>query len=148
VILYVDTSAVAKTVLREAGTDRVERWFHRAEQIAASVITYAEACAALDRNHRLHGRDGDVLRAQLVRLDAQWSEFLVVPVDELSAGRVALRHHLRGMDAVQLSGALRLRDDVSAYAPDAEVAFAAFDRRLLEAAEREGFATLGGPLAT
>ena len=29
----------------------------------------------------------------------------------------------------------------------ADVAFAAFDRRLLEAAEREGFATLGGPLA-
>jgi predicted nucleic acid-binding protein len=145
-ILYVDTSAVAKAVLLEAGTDRVERWFHRAEQIASSVVTYAEACAALDRNHRLRGHDADALRAQLVRLDAQWSEFLVLPVDELSAGRVALRHHLRGMDAVHLGAALRLRDSVSAYAPDAEVAFAAFDRRLLEAAEREGFATLGGPL--
>jgi predicted nucleic acid-binding protein len=147
VILYVDTSAVAKAVLLEAGTDRVERWFHQAEQIASSVITYAEACAALDRNHRLRGgHDADALRARLVRLDAQWSEFLVLPVDELSAGRVALRHHLRGMDAVQLGAALRLRDSVSAYAPDAQVAFAAFDRRLLEAAEREGFATLGGPL--
>ena len=69
-----------------------------------------------------------------------------VPVDELSAGRVALRHNLRGMDAMQLSGALRCAT-LSART-DAEVAFAAFDRRLLEAAEREGFATLGGPLAT
>jgi hypothetical protein len=31
-------------------------------------------------------------------------------------------------------------------APATEVVFATFDRRLLEAAEREGLATLGGPL--
>jgi hypothetical protein len=53
------------------------------------------------------------------------------------------------MDAVQLAAAVTLRDRLRAGAtgePAADVAFATFDRRLLEAAEREGFATLGGPL--
>lgn len=145
-ILYADTSALVKAVLLEVGTDRVAVWFGRAEQIASSAITYAEACAALGRRNRLHGTDRAVLQAQVATLDAHWSGFLVIPVDERSAGRAALEHGLRGMDAVQLSAALKLRASVTEYAPNAEVVFAAFDRRLLEAAEREGFATLGRPL--
>jgi hypothetical protein len=146
VILYADTSALVKVVLLEAGTDRVRAWFGQAEQVASSVISYAEACAALGRRDRLHGSDPAALRSQLVGLDAQWSEVLVIPVDAHRAGRAALHHGLRGMDAVQLSAAMRLRDGVSGHAPDAEVVFAAFDRQLLAAAEREGFATLGRPL--
>lgn len=145
-ILYADTSALVKVVLLERGTDRVRAWLGRAEQVASSVITYAEACAALGRRDRLHGPDRAALESQLVRLDAQWSECLVLPVDGRRAGQVALEHGLRGMDAVQLSAALRLRAGVTEHAPEAEVVFAAFDHRLLEAAEREGFATLGGPL--
>ncbi len=145
-ILYADTSALVKVVLLEAGTDRVRAWFGRAQQVASSVITYAEACAALGRRDRLHGPDRAALQSQLVRLDAQWSEVLVIPVDTRRAGRAALDRGLRGMDAVQLSAAMRLRDGVTGQAPDAEVVFAAFDLRLLEAAEREGFATLGRPL--
>lgn len=145
-ILYADTSALLKVVLLEVGTDRVRDWLGRAEQVASSVITYAEACAALGRRDRLHGPDRAALQAQLDRLGAQWSELIVVPVDERRAGRVALAHGLRGMDAVQLSAALRLRAGVTKQAPEAEVVFAAFDLRLLEAAEREGFATLGRPL--
>jgi predicted nucleic acid-binding protein len=146
VILYADTSALVKAVLLEVGTDRVRTWFGQAEQVGSSVITYAEACAALGRRDRLRGPDRAILQAQLVRLDAQWNEFLVVRVDERLAGRAALEHGLRGMDAVQLSAAMRLRASVAAYAPDAEIVFAAFDHQLLEAAEREGFATLGRPL--
>jgi len=142
-ILYTDTSALVKAVLLEVGTERVGAWYRQAEQVASSVITYAEACAALGRRNRLHGPDPTALEAQLARLDAQWREFIVIPVDGRSAGHAALDHGLRGMDAVQLSAALRLRAGVAEHAPDSEVVFAAFDRRLLEAAEREGFATLG-----
>jgi hypothetical protein len=72
-----------------------------------------------------------------------------VPVTEWTAGRLALSCHLRGMDAVHLAAAVKLRERLSADAPDSilgEVVFATFDRELLEAAEREGFATLGRPL--
>jgi len=145
-ILYADTSALVKAVLLEVDTDRVSLWFGRAEQVASSVITYAEACAALARRDHLHGPDPAGLQAQLTTLDAQWAEFLVMPVKGRAAGRVAVEHGLRGMDAVQLSAALALRTKATHYAPDAEVVFATFDRELLEAAEREGFATLGRPL--
>lgn len=145
-IVYADTSAVVKAVLLEIDTDRVRSWFGPAEQVASSAITYAEACAALARRDRLHGPDSAALQAQVDRLDVHWSEFIVIPVDEHSAGRAALQHGLRGVDAVQLSAALRLRAFVTEYAPDAEVVVATFDRELLEAAEREGFATLGRPL--
>jgi uncharacterized protein with PIN domain len=114
-ILYVDTSAVVKTVLMERDSERVREWIGQADEVVSSVITYAEACAALGL---AHGR----------------------------GGHVALRHGLRGMDAVQLAAALVLRTAAERQAPGADVVFAAFDRRLLEAAEREGFATLGGSL--
>jgi uncharacterized protein len=146
VILYADTSAVVKIPLEEDGTDVVRAWFEQAEQVASSVITYAEACAALGRNDRLRGPDANALRRQVAELDAQWREFLLLPVAERAAGRIALEHGLRGMDAVQLAAALALRGWVAEQAPDAEVVFTAFDARLLEAAEREGFATLGAPL--
>ncbi len=147
-IVYADTSAVVKALLLESGTTEVGRWFAEADQVASSAITYAEACAAIGRTHRLRATGADVLRAQLTALDAQWDEFVVLPVAERAAGRAALRRGLRGMDAVQLSTALELRAAVAGLAPDAEVVFITFDRRLREAAEREGFATLGGPLTS
>ena len=59
---------------------------------------------------------------------------------------LALKHGLRGMDAVQLGSAIRTRERLREQGEEDQLLFAAFDRRLLEAAEREGFATLGGPL--
>jgi predicted nucleic acid-binding protein len=148
VILYVDTSAVVKALLLEVGSTDVERWYARADEVAASVITYAEACAALGHSARMHGSDSATLAASVATLEAQWDEFFVLPVPEREAGQAALRHGLRGMDAVQLATALELRALASAQAPGVEVVVASYDRRLLEAAEREGFATLGGPLTT
>jgi predicted nucleic acid-binding protein len=145
-ILYADTSAVVKGILLERNTDRVREWFAGADQVASSIITYPEACAALGRAHRLRGAAPDALRRLVAELDAQWSEYLVLPVTARAAGQAALKHGLRGMDAVQLSAAVALRAAAAEGAPDAEIVVATFDRRLLEAAEREGFATLGGPL--
>jgi uncharacterized protein len=146
VILYADTSAVVKTVLEEVGTARVREWFAQADQVVSSVITYPEACSALCRAHRLGGSAAGDLSSLVAELDVQWAEFIVLEVVAEAAGRVALDHGLRGMDAVQLSTAIVLRTAVVPQAPGADIVFAAFDRRLLEAAAREGFATLGGPL--
>ena len=144
-ILFVDTSAVVKALLLEPGSSDVERWYADADEVAASVVTYAEACAALGHNARMRRSDEGALEATVAELDAQWAEFLVLPVSERVAGQVALRHRLRGMDAVQLSTAIVLRTLAVEHAPSAEVVCASYDRRLREAAEREGFATLGGP---
>lgn len=144
-ILYLDTSAVVKTILVEDSTDQVRTWIDQADHVVSSVITYAEACAALGRAQRSRGAAVPALDRLVADLDAQWDEYVVLPVDPLRAGRTALEHGLRGMDAVQLAAALTLRTAAASRAPRVEIVFAAFDRRLREAAEREGFATLGGP---
>ena len=72
---------------------------------------------------------------------------MAVPVAERLAGRLALSRRLRGKDAVQLAAAMTLREHMRLGVPGSEVVVVvAFDRRLLEAAEREGSATLGDPL--
>ena len=145
-ILYLDTSAFVKLVLDESGAEETRAWFARAEQGCSSVITYTEATSALCRQDRERGVVKGRLRAWLETLETSWRRCVHVPVFERSAARLAVKHSLRGMDAVQLASALGLQARVFAETPGADFHFMAFDRRLLEAAEREGFATLGGSL--
>jgi predicted nucleic acid-binding protein len=149
VIVYLDTSAFVKLVVDESGDADARAWFDTARMAFSSVVTYAEACAAVGRRDRMEGPDEARLRAWVAEIDDRWRRTVTIPVAARRAGQLALVHRLRGMDAVQLAAAVTLRDRLRAGAtgePAADVAFAAFDRRLLEAAEREGFATLGGPL--
>ena len=148
-IVYLDTSAFVKLVVDEPGDADARAWFHTARTAFSSVVTYAEACAAVGRRARVDQPDEARLRAWVAEIDDRWRRTVTIPVAARRAGQLALVHRLRGMDAVQLAAAVTLRDRLCAGAtggPAADVAFAAFDRRLLEAAEREGFATLGGPL--
>ena len=142
-ILYLDTSALVKLVLDEPGAPETRAWYAQAQQACCSVITYPEATAALCRHDRELGTADERLSAWLAALEKCWRRCLRAPVFERSAARLAITHALRGMDAVQLASACTLRDRVVGSTPDADFRFLAFDRRLLEAAEREGFATLG-----
>lgn len=145
-IIYLDTSAFVKLVIDEEGADLARRWFDEASLATSSVITFPEACAALARRaSRRHAANGR-LDEWLSQLDARWTRTARVRVDERVAGRLAVEHSLRGMDAVHLGGAVAVRERAFARSKTTVVKVAAFDGRLLEAAEREGFATLGGPL--
>jgi uncharacterized protein len=149
-VVYLDTSAFVKLIIDEDGAADARAWFFEAQLAASSVITYPEASSTLGRREREGGSSGTLLRSWVAALEERWRRTLKLSVAERAAGRLAIAHRLRGMDAVQLAAAMTLRERLRAGAPGApgaEVAFAAFDRRLLEAAEREGFATLGRPLA-
>ncbi len=146
-IVYLDTSVFVKLIVDEPGSDEARAWFDGARLAASSVITFPETCSALCRSDRLNAPVEGRLDVWLTVLEARWRRIASLRVAERPAGRLAIQHRLRGMDAVHLGAALTLRDAARAKTPGAEVVFAAFDRRLLEAAEREGFATLGGPPA-
>jgi len=151
VILYLDTSALVKLIVPEERSSDAVAWFAGADLTATSVITYAEACSALGQNDRRRKSRTSCLGQWRAGLDEHWRDVIKVPVTERVSGELALEHALRGMDAIQLAAAVGLRGELRGRAAGRrvqDVVFAAFDRRLLEAAEREGFATLGGPLAT
>jgi predicted nucleic acid-binding protein len=146
VIVYLDTSAFVKLILQEEGAADARSWFDEAEPVVTSVITYPETCVALGRHARAFGGKSPHLEAWIGELEARWRRVVSVRVEAQPAGELALRHGLRGMDAVQLAAAVNVRERLRRHAEDAELVFAAFDRQLLQAAAREGFATLGGPL--
>jgi uncharacterized protein with PIN domain len=55
VILYLDTSALVKIIVKEEGADVATGWFEGAGLVASSVVTYPESCAALEQNDRRRG---------------------------------------------------------------------------------------------
>jgi predicted nucleic acid-binding protein len=147
-ITYLDTSAFVKLVIDEEHADEARSWFEESRPAITSVITYPESCSALGRRARQSLEDDSRLEEWLAALNARWSRAVTLEVAPERAGALAAKHGLRGMDAIQLAAAIRVRERLDAQSIDEPLLFATFDRRLLETAEREGFATLGGPLTT
>jgi uncharacterized protein len=136
VILYLDSSSLVKLYLEEEHSTQVWEWVEAAEVVATSQVALPEALSAFAR------RTGDLeeLALHQVRasLEADWSDFVVVEVEERRAGALALHHRLRGFDAIHLAASLDLRDQLG----EQSVAFSAFDRKLVQAAEEEGLLCL------
>ncbi len=133
--LYLDTSALVKLYVSEVGSASVRAWADAASVIFTARITYTEARAAMAQARRLGVLTPADLRRAVAELDAAWSGFVRVDVNEAlvsRAGGLAEEHALRGYDAVQLAAALDARLDAPDYL------FASFDGDLNAAATREG----------
>lgn len=137
-ILYLDTSSLVKLYLDETHADSVRRWALGAEVLATSRVAYPEAVAALARRHREGDLAPNDFQRVLLAFKQQWRDFAVLDLAETQAGDLAVRHALRGFDAIHLSAALDLRQ----VSPDIPIAFSSFDVRLNEAAAAEGLPVL------
>ncbi|MGX6447324.1 type II toxin-antitoxin system VapC family toxin [Patulibacter sp. S7RM1-6] len=137
-LLYLDTSALVKLVVREHHSDAVRAGVTAATACTASHLTVVEAHATFARM-RAGGRlDGGTYARIASAVDRFWADVAVVPVDGqvVSAGvEIARRHALRGYDAMQLAAALEV-------ARTSVVTFASFDAELEAAATREGLGLL------
>jgi uncharacterized protein len=137
-ILYLDTSSLVKLYLEEEHSGRVWEWTEAADGLATSQVAFPETLSAFARR----AANGDLQPADLPKahesLEQDWPDFVVLPVEERRAGALALRHRLRGFDAIHLAAALDLRDLLGTDG----VAFSAFDGKLLSAAEEEGLSCL------
>ena len=135
-ILYVDTSALVKLYVREAGSVAVRREAQVAEAVATSVVAYAEARAAFARLARERPVSSRLHRKRVTQLDRDWEHYVVVeltPGVARRSGELAELRALRGFDAIHLASALWLH---SAYSRGID--FMAFDRRLAAAATAAG----------
>lgn len=133
--LYLDTSALVKLYINEAGRDIVASEVQAAEMIVTSTVTYAEACSTFARALREGRVQEDTHRRMAAALARDWTRFTTLSVvDTLArhAGVLARRHALRGFDAIHLASAL-YADGVFG-----NVRFLAFDVRLMTAAQNAG----------
>jgi len=140
VILYVDTSALVKLYVDEAGALLVRQGVQGAEVVATSEIAYVEIRAAVARRRREGALTAGDYKRLLRRLHTDWSEFLLIAVGSSlirDAGAIAEQYRLRAYDAVHLAAGLVVQRQM-----EEPVTFACWDRVLAAAAAKAGMRSL------
>ncbi len=134
-LIYFDSSALVKLVLNETGSDLAATLWNSCDAAFSSRLAYPEVRAAL----AAASRNRDLTEAQASAAAAEWERFWAsmravefTAEVERSAGDLAVRHQLRGADAVHLASALAFDS------PDLIVAV--WDRRLHSGAMSAGLA--------
>jgi len=138
-ILYLDTRALVKLFFREAGSKVVVDLVGKADSVITSQVAYAESCSALARRKRDKRLTEEEFETARKHLDETWPQMDTILVDEIKAGELAIKHVIRGFDAIHLAAALELRtiDDKAI-----EVTFCSFDDRQNDAARAEDLAVV------
>ena len=135
-----DASALILLCVAQEGSQRAMAWHQEDPDVAAWWLAPVECASAL---HRL-ARAGTLTREAegraaglLTALSSAWHEVLPTEAVRQRALRALRVHPLRAADATQLAAALVWAEDNPTGAT-----FLTGDKRLAEAARREGFAVL------
>ncbi|MDY7102107.1 MAG: type II toxin-antitoxin system VapC family toxin [Actinomycetota bacterium] len=134
-IVYFDSSALVKLVLDEPGSDLAAQLWNACDTAVSSRLAHPEVCAALAAAGRNHDLTGGEVSDALEAWGDFWASMRLVELSadiERAAGELAVRHRLRGADAVHLSSSLAL----SSHA----VTVAVWDERLHAGAVAAGLA--------
>ena len=135
-ILYLDTSSLVKLYVEEPSSEVVRQWVQEATTLVSSCVAYPETLSAFARRRRAGDLDEDGFQQVVDGFQRDWNGFVVVEVQPILAGQMAIRHVLRGFDAVHLAAALSVREVVPT------LALTSFDNRLNQAANEEGLTVL------
>lgn len=144
-LLYLDTSALVKLYVQEAGTEFMLKLAHpdSNNQLAILSLTRLEFRAAVRRRAKLGDFEPLIVDALLLSFSQHFATvFQVQPVNDVvieEASGVIDRHTIRAYDAIQLAGCLALRATIRG---ETDVHFVCADQQLLEAARAEGVATI------
>ncbi|MGH7728084.1 MAG: type II toxin-antitoxin system VapC family toxin [Vulcanimicrobiaceae bacterium] len=133
-LLYLDTSALAKLYVDEDGSQSVRDAVHDAHVSGTSAIAYVELRAALARRRRGGSLSATAHRQARRDIEADWLRLFVVSLDDdivRKAGDASERYGLRAYDAVHLACAVAFQAEASE-----PVTFACWDRTLSKAAAR------------
>lgn len=144
-LLYLDTSALVKLYVQEAGTEAMLTLAHpdANNQLAILSLTRLEFRAAVRRRAKLGDLEPLVADSLILSFSQHLaSVFQVQPINdavvEEAAGAID-RYGIRAYDAVQLGGCLVLRSTVG---KDREFHFVCADQELLSAARADGIAVI------
>jgi predicted nucleic acid-binding protein len=136
VILYLDASALVKRYVAEAGSAEVGTAVSQAATTGTSLVSRAEAAAALGKAVRVNALSQEEALAALQVFRNDWVDLVRIQLTEMVVARadsLAWDYGLRGYDAVQLASALAWQDALGE-----QVTMAAFDKHLWTVAESVG----------
>jgi predicted nucleic acid-binding protein len=137
-IPYLDTSALVKRYVREAGTDEVIELVENAGTVGSASFTKVEMAAAFDKAVRQGWVKKKIaLQAWQDFLD-HWSSFNRLNISSGTIDRastLAWDYSLRGYDAMHLACALLWKETL-----ETQIAMATFDRDLWLASKKAGLA--------
>jgi predicted nucleic acid-binding protein len=141
-LVYFDSSALVKLVLDEVGSDIAAALWNACDVALSSRLAYPEVCAALAAAERNHDLTASEAAAAASDWEVFWGSMRPVELSadvERRAGSLAVRHQLRGADAVHLASALALGSP--------GVIVAVWDKRLHTGAAAVGLAVAPATLA-
>ena len=144
-LFFLDSSALVKRYVYEAGSERVQFMTDPANghQIIVARLAWVEvlsALARLRREERITVADETAVR-RLFQYDFD-TQYQVVDFDQTLAqlaGQLVQRHPLRAYDSIQLASALKLQPTLRQFSA-VGLHFVAADKRLLNVAQAEGLA--------
>ncbi len=133
-----DTSAIVPMLVSEESSDSILSTLRSDDRLIVWWGAHTECLSAIRRKERdgyLTADGANQSIRVLDRLIDGWDEIRPTEAVRAQAGRAISVHHLRASDAFQLGSALCWRPD-----PAVSREFVCLDKRLNEAARREGFA--------
>ena len=137
-IVYLDTSSLVKLYVEEDDSPSIESLVKASKVVATSLIAYVEVRSAFARRFREKAYSTREYKRILSSFGKDWEDYMRVQTTEAiitKAGDLAEKHELRGFDAVHLSSALALREELSS-----SVLFSCSDKKLQIASQREKLA--------
>lgn len=143
---FLDTSALLKRYVPEAGTDWIQAITDPSSQnlLFVSQITWVEFCSAIARRQREKSISMAQGQQVLSAFQTHWNtQYFMIQVEQAVtqlAGQLVFQHPLRAYDAIQLAAALSLQRQLSL--PDVHsFIFLTADDRLCAVAQATGIAT-------
>jgi len=145
-ILYLDTSALIKRYVVEAGSNEVTAFIEQAEAVGSALLTRVEMAAALSKAVRMDWVEHGDAESAWHDFLAHWQSFTrlsVTPALVERAARLAWEYGLRGYDATHLAAALLWQETL-----EMPVTLATYDRELGLAGQKAGLTVWpAGPLS-
>jgi hypothetical protein len=126
-ILYVDTSALLKLLVREAESTAIERELVRWPSLATSIVTEVELPRAVARARQ--DRPDAVIDGSLI-LQGVIASAAVIELSEaiVAAARNVIPVHVGALDAIHIASALSLDEELAGVAT--------YDNRMADALAR------------
>ena len=136
-----DASAIVPLVTLGKETANCRNLLAKDTEILVWFLTPVEVVSALARRRRENSLDAAEFRkskVQLAQIERRWSEVILAERVRERARRLLETHPLRAADSLQLAAAL-----IASEENPQSLFFVTLDRRLKDAAEKEGFGVLG-----